>query len=304
LYKRIKRIIKNNLGISGLHDRLEDIQQAIGRLETREVVNMAKNINDAEFKVFSQRGQDGIIQYLINKININNRKFIEFGVETYVEANTRFLLLNNSWDGLVIDGSIKNINYIKKDLRIYWGQKLIADQSFITKDNINHIIKSKGFDGEIGLLSIDIDGNDYWVWKSINCVKPFIVICEYNALFGYKKEVVVPYAENFQRKEAHYSQIYYGASLAALNSLAIKKGYALVGTDSSGTDAFFVRNDLVNNFTVLSVEEAFHQCQFRESLDKNGKLNFADEDQNLYNIRNLDLVNIETNKLIKVNELI
>ena len=198
-------MIKNNLGISGLHERLQDIQQAVARIETRQINDPSLNLNEAEFKVFSQRGQDGIIQFLINKINIKNKIFIEFGVETYVEANTRFLLLNNSWDGLVFDGSIENINYIKNDLRIYWGQRLTADQSFITKDNINDLIISKGYEGEIGLLSIDIDGNDYWVWESINCVNPCIVICEYNAIFGFNEEVVVPYSEKFQRKEEKWT---------------------------------------------------------------------------------------------------
>jgi hypothetical protein len=304
MFNKIRIIIKNNLGISGLHDRLQDIQQAIARIEIRQINSRSLKLNEAEFKVFSQRGQDGIIQFLINNIIIKNKKFIEFGVETYIEANTRFLLLNNSWDGLVFDGSLDNINYIKNDLPIYWCNQLTAEQSFITKDNINDLIISKGYEGEIGLLSIDIDGNDYWVWESINCVKPCIVICEYNALFGYKKEVVVPYTENFQRRDAHYSQIYYGASLGALNALAIKKGYSLVGTDSSGTDVFFVRNDLVKNLTVLSVEEAYHISQIRESLDKNGKLNFANQHQSLSSIQDLSLVDIETNKLIKAKELI
>ena len=300
----IKRTIKNRLGLTGLHERLIDIQQAIGRIETSQMINSSNSINDAEFKVFSQRGQDGIIQFIINRIDITKSKFIEFGVESYIEANTRFLLTNNSWDGLVIDGSIKNIEYIQNDLRIYWGNQLTAVQSFITKENINDLIISKGFQGEIGLLSIDIDGNDYWVWESIHCVNPCIVICEYNAIFGYKKEVVVPYDQNFQRKEAHYSQIYYGASLAALNVLGAKKGYSLVGTDSSGNDAFFVRNDLIRNLTVLSTEQAYHNPQIRESLDQSGKLNFLNQEQCLRSIQDLALVDIQTNKLIKVKELI
>jgi len=212
--------------------------------------------------------------------------------------------MNNSWEGLVIDGSIKNIKYIQNNFRIYWGNQLTAVQSFITKDNINDLIISKEFQGEIGLLSIDIDGNDYWIWESINCINPCIVICEYNGYFGYKKEVVVPYDQNFKRKEAHYSQIYYGASLAALNVLGAKKGYSLVGTDSSGSDAFFVRNDLIRNLTVLSTEQAYHNRQIRESLDQSGRLNFANQELCLHSIQDLALVNIQTNKLIKVKKLI
>jgi hypothetical protein len=102
----IKKYIKDRLGITGLHERLIDIQQSIGRIETRQFKNKTNNINEAEFKVFSQRGQDGIIQFLINRIKINIYTFIEFGVVSYIEANTRFLLTNNLWEGLVIDGSI------------------------------------------------------------------------------------------------------------------------------------------------------------------------------------------------------
>lgn len=94
-----------------------------------------KSLDEVEFQVFSQRGEDGIIQYIINKIEIPNKIFIEFGVETYNESNTRFLLMNNNWSGLVIDGDFKNIKYIKEDF-IYWKYDITAIQSFITRDNI------------------------------------------------------------------------------------------------------------------------------------------------------------------------
>ena len=94
------------------------------------------SLDEVEFQVFSQRGEDGVIQYIINKIEIPNKVFVEFGVETYTESNTRFLLMNNNWSGLIIDGSKKNINFIKRDF-IYWKYDITALESFITKDNIN-----------------------------------------------------------------------------------------------------------------------------------------------------------------------
>jgi hypothetical protein len=100
-----------------------------------------KSLDEVEFQVFSQRGEDGIIQYIINKIAIPNKIFVEFGVETYSESNTRFLLLNNNWSGLVLDGCSKNIEFIKKDFT-YWKYDLTAKQTFITKDNINELIAS------------------------------------------------------------------------------------------------------------------------------------------------------------------
>ena len=91
--------------------KLTSIQQALGRIETRQNnILDSKDLNDYEFKVSSQWGEDGIIQHLINKIEIKNKVFFEFGVENYTESNTRFLLHNNNWKGLVIDGSVENIS--------------------------------------------------------------------------------------------------------------------------------------------------------------------------------------------------
>ena len=299
IIQRISNFIKR---FTSLPAQIYKIQEALGRIEQRQAAHCS-DLNKSEFRVFSQWGEDGIIQYLLEHVPIKQKVFIEFGVENYTESNTRFLLTNNYWSGLIIDGNAENIGYVKQD-PIYWATNLKALHTFITKENINDLIISKGFQGEIGLLSIDIDGNDYWVWESINCINPCIVICEYNAIFGYKKEVVVPYDQNFQRKEAHYSQIYYGASLAALNVLAAKKGYSLVGTDSSGNDAFFVRNDLIRNLTVLSTEQAYHNPQVRESLDQSGRLNYLNQEECLRSIQDLALVDIQTSKLIKVKELI
>ena len=129
----------------------------IGSIKNKGIVN---NLIEVEFKVFSQFGEDGIIQYLINSIPIENKIFIEFGVENYKESNTRFLLINNNWKGLLIDSDEKSINSIKND-DIYWKHDIKAVCEFITKENINSIFSSNGFEGDIGLLSIDIDGNDY-----------------------------------------------------------------------------------------------------------------------------------------------
>ena len=146
--------------------------------------SIIESLDEVEFQVFSQRGEDGIIQYILSKIEVPNKIFVEFGVETYTESNTRFLLISNNWSGLVIDGSKKNIDFIKKDF-IYWKYDITAVESFITKENINQLIGNYTKEiQDIGLLSVDIDGNDYWVWESIECIKPRIVICEYNSAFG------------------------------------------------------------------------------------------------------------------------
>ena len=178
------------------------------------------NIHDAEFKVFSQYGEDGIIQYLIRQIGCLGRStFIEFGVENYEEANTRFLLINNNWRGLIIDGSPENIAHIR-DTSLFWNSNLTAVSCFIDADNINSLISKNGFaNRDVGLLSIDIDGNDYWVWEKISVIEPVIVVVEFNSVFGPLHAVTVPYNPKFLRSKAHSSCLYFGASLRALELL-------------------------------------------------------------------------------------
>ena len=273
---------------------LHKLQETLGRIEARQLqTSNSKSIRDNEFRSFSQWGEDGIIQFLISNVPINRKIFVEFGVQNYTESNTRFLLINNNWSGLVIDGGSEEIAYIKND-PIYWQYNLKAVNSFITKDNINQILSDNGIQGEIGLLSVDIDGNDYWVWQAIDCINPASVVSEYNFRFGANKAVTVPYDASFVRSKAHYSNIYYGASLKALCILADRKGYAFVGCNSAGNNAFFVRKDLKPDaINEITVEEGYVRGQFRESRDEKGNLLYLslEEEQKLLNT--LPLVEIE-----------
>ena len=272
---------------------LHKLQQSIGRIENRQIDSFTKtSIFDNEFRVFSQWGEDGIIQYLIKNVNISCKIFIEFGVQNYTESNTRFLLINNNWSGLVIDGGSEEIAYIKND-PIYWQYNLKAINSFITKENINKIFLDNGIQGEIGLLSVDIDGNDYWVWQAINSVNPAIVVSEYNFRFGASRAVTVPYDAGFIRTKAHHSNIYYGASLKSLCILANKKGYSFVGCNSAGNNAFFVRNDLKpDSLKALTSEEGYIPAQFRESRDELGSLLYLSLEEEQKILNSLPLVTI------------
>ena len=174
-------------------------------------------IEDIEFKIFSQFGDDGIIQYLIHKLEIEDKyfNFIEFGVENYLESNTRFLLFNSNWSGLILDSSEKNINQIKNS-NFFWKYNLEAKSCFVDRDNINKIIHDSKIDkNSIGILSIDIDGNDYWVWKEIKIIDPLIVIIEFNSVFGFSEKISLPYKKNFSRTKAHHSNLFWDANLEA-----------------------------------------------------------------------------------------
>lgn len=282
LLARIRRV-------DSIETRTIYLQEAIGRVETRQTKD-AETLREAEFRVFSQWGEDGIIQFLTRRVAIENKIFVEFGVQDYLESNTRFLVAKDNWTGLVIDGSPENVEKIRRS-ELYWRHTLLAECQFVTSENINAIIRAAGISGDIGLLSVDIDGNDYWVWQAIDIVMPRIVIAEYNARFGADRAVSVPYDPQFVREQAHYSMIYYGASLAALARLGDAKGYALVGCNSAGNNAFFVREDVrPANLPRLTAREAFVQPSFREARDRSGNLCFLSQAEERKIIDTLPLV--------------
>lgn len=256
--------------------RLDRLQQAVGRLEARQVAAMdADELHANEFQVYSQWGEDGILQHLIRRVPIERRLFVEIGVETYVEANTRFLAEHNNWAGLLLEADAVQVAAIRSN-RIYWAANLKAVTAFVTCENVNDLLAEQGLDGDIGLLSIDVDGNDYWLWEAITAVNPRIVVCEYNSFLGSERPLVVPYAADFRRSVAHYSWLYYGASLPALAYLADRKGYHLAGTNSAGNNAFFVRRDVGQNVPERSVAESFTTARFREAHDEAGNLTYPE----------------------------
>ncbi len=259
------------------------------------------SLRDAEMKVFSQFGEDGIIQYLISRVPIANDTFIEFGVEDYVESNTRFLLKNDNWRGLVIDGGPDSVATIRDD-RVAVHHDLTPVCAFVTRENINDLIGNAGFGGDIGLLSIDIDGNEYWVWEAISVVSPRIVVCEYNSLFGPDAAVAVPYDPAFNYNTAHYSRLYFGASLAALCRLAESKGYVFVGCTSAGNDAFFVRGDVAAKVNAVTPRAGYVECRFRDSRGLRGDKTYLAGKDRIRIIRHLPVFDFSTGGVRTIHE--
>jgi hypothetical protein len=206
-----------------------------------------QSINRFEMKVHSQGGEDGILLYIFSQIGTTNRRFVEFGVGDGQQCNTANLSINFGWEGLLLEcdqqKAIAAQNYYAAKLAAHASSVQIAHR-LVTAENINPILADHGVVGEIDLLSIDIDGNDYWVWKAITAVQPRVVVIEYNASIGAEEALTVKYDPNFDRFAKHPSGYYHGASLAALTKLAASKGYRLVGCDSDGVNAFFVREDV------------------------------------------------------------
>lgn len=302
MYKNIKKALGFLLGRQTISENLLKSQaMLLGGLyviEQKKHTNV-NNLHEVEFKVFSQWGDDGIIQYLINKLNIPNKTFVEFGVANYTEANTRFLLMNNNWSGLIMDGSSENIDYIKND-EIYWQYDLQAKHAFIDVENVNDLIASAGFSEELGLLHIDIDGNDYWVWQAVKCVNPIIVIVEYNSLFGPDNAWSTPYDARFVRSKFHYSNLCYGSSLTSLCDMAEEKGYYFVGSNSAGNNAYFIRKDKISGFKPLTASEGYVASQFKESRDENGRLTFSRGNQRFDAIKGVEVFDTRLKALVKI----
>lgn len=285
--------------------RAADEQKALtGRLLVNQLTARGPlaDIREAEFGVFSQFGDDGIIQYLIREAAPESRTFIEFGVEDYTEANTRFLLTNDNWRGLVMDGSEANVRAIRQS-ELYWRHDLTAARAFVTAENVNDLFAAHGFAGELGLLSIDIDGNDYWVWRAVEVVRPAVVVVEYNSVFGARRAVTVPYDPAFRRTAAHHSNLYFGCSLRALDLLARRKGYAFVGSNGAGNNAYFVRRDKIGKIPTPTVEEGYVESRFRESRDREGRLTFLAGEARRRAVGDLQVFDVEEERLVFVREL-
>ena len=211
------------------------------------------NINKFGIKIYSQNDEDGIVLYIFKHIGIKTKKFVEIGVENGTECNTTNLLKNFNWKGIQIEGSKKLYNDAKIQLKKILERKknnLKLLNIFVTKKNINQILK-KNCGKEIDLLSIDVDGNDFWIWKAINCVKPRLVIIEYNSFFGSNISAAIKYNSKFSWDHRN-NKSYYGASLKALEKLGKQKKYILIGVDKNGVNAFFVRNDLAKYINLKS----------------------------------------------------
>jgi hypothetical protein len=193
------------------------------------------------FTGYSENDEDGILEEIFRRINATRQSFVEFGAGEGAQNNTLYLLFSG-WHGLWIECIASSVASITRTLAPYIESgQLVVRQAFVEPDTIDSFMRAAGFGGEIDLLSIDIDGNDYWVWKGISAVNPRVVAIEYNATFRPPVSVVMDYHKEHRWDGTNY----FGASLKALEGLGRQKGYALVGCSLAGGNAFFVREDLV-----------------------------------------------------------
>jgi hypothetical protein len=289
--RRAARLVRRGLESP---NALSDLQAQVGDLQSRAVAELAADeIERAEFRVFSQFGEDGIVQFLVQRVPVEHRVFVEIGVEDYAESNTRFLLVHDAWRGLIVDSGSAHRRFLD-DSRLIWRHTIDAVTAFVDRENVNDTIRGGGVEGPIGLLSLDIDGNDYWLLEAIGCVSPQILVVEYNSLLGPERAVTVPYDARFVRGEKHFSHLYWGASLAALARAADAKGLALVGGNRAGNNAFFVRRDALGDIPERTVADCWRPAQFRESRGRDGELTLlSDDTEKLRLLGDLPLIDLD-----------
>ena len=199
-----------------------------------------KKLTRYEYQVYSQNGEDGILEEIFRRIGTTNKFFVEFGVDR-LECNTLLLLLKR-WRGCWIEANSSYVRFLREKLQHQIGAgALTIKESFITAENVEELFESLSVPKELDLLSIDIDGNDYWVWKAIQKFSPRVVLIEYNAMFPANLEFIMSY----EAKRKYAGGGHFGASLKSLEKLGKAKGYTLVGCNFLGVNAFFVRDDLV-----------------------------------------------------------
>ena len=316
MLKYINYIIINIINIilvkSNFKNSLTDyvkIQNGIKTMSSQELnYKKFKSIEESECKVFSQNGEDGIINFIINHLRIDNPTFIEIGVGDYSEANTRLIYERFHSKGRIFDIIDNFEEKVKKNIN-YWKGDIKAIQKNINTDNINNLL----FDNckfSIDIFSVDIDGIDYWIIKQLNRKISKIFIAEYNANFGSELEVTVPNIKNFNRSNYHYSNLCYGISLRSLIKLMKEKGYYFIGANRLKNNAFFINDDYKKEdyFPNILIKDLnyYVKSNMRESRDKNGNLNYLSDEAKLDKIKDCLVVDLSKNEgqsLKKISDL-
>lgn len=255
---RLGRIVFEN-AFCELAQKMSNTQEVQILLSRQYKDILARNIrplpafDEVGFSCYSQFEEDGILLYLFAMIGATNKIAVEMCAGNGIECNTSNLIIHHGWNGFLFDGGLNNV---KKGRAYFASHKNtflwppVFTQAWITAENVNAVIRDAGVCGEIDLLSLDIDGMDYWIWKAIDCIQPRVVVCETQNVIGPDRALTVPYNANFVIK----THDYHGASLAAMSKLATEKGYRLVGTHRYGFNAFFIRNGIAEDlFPAVSV---------------------------------------------------
>ena len=200
------------------------------------------DFQETEFRSWSQHGEDGLLLFLFGVVGFGSRRSVEMCCGDGLECNSANLIIHHAFRSLLVDARTKKLargRAFYEQCKECRPNRPILLESWITRDGVDPMLTRHGFAGEIDLLSIDLDGMDYWIWEAVTVAEPRVVAIEYNAKWPASRSLTVPYQDDFVCHDR-----YRGASLAALVKLGRRKGYRLVGCQRGQVNAFFVRDDL------------------------------------------------------------
>lgn len=274
-------------------------------LASRSMSEKFQYLWDAEVKVFSQWGEDGILDYLCESLGVSKPRVLEVGAGNFSECNSRFLAENRNASVVAVDGR-DDLNSSIGQSSLKWKNHIFSMQEWVTPKNINNVIgTAREYMLGIDIFSLDLDGNDYWILEAANLQDVSIVVVEYNPLFGSKLSVSVPRDDRFDRTTKHLSWLYYGASLCAFIDLLSHKGFVFLGSNRVGSNGFFVRKELVKKIKLaLPMDLSQHtDWRIRESRDNTGELNFLSNNDRINQIREMPLINVKDGSELRVIDL-
>lgn len=234
------------------------------------------SLDEVGFRVHSEFEEDGILLYIFSLIGTTNKRVVEICAGNGAQCMAANLIVNHGWEGLLFDGDERNIAESTKFFashRSTFALPPIIKHAWITRENINELIGSADFKGEIDLLSLDIDGNDYYIMEAIDVVKPRVIICEVQNVIPSDLALTIPYREDFHYKDGKQHEEFRSVSLLAMTKLLNKKGYRLVGGHQYGFNAFFILNGVGEDyFPEVSVESVcdnpFTKLRVKETWEK------------------------------------
>ncbi len=249
----LRQDVRGKRGLAGeLRTVRELTESAVRRLSLDPAkLPWPERITARRFGSSSQRGEDGVLLALLDEGAEKTRRFVELGCGDN-GGNSGFLARELGFKGLMVDGDSGDVQALKRELAPR-GVKL--RRAWITREGVDELLTDLGFTGEVDVLSIDIDGNDIWVWEALSAVQPRIVVIEYNSALGADRSVAVPYDPDFVRDRTRVMGRYYGASLAALANVGARKGYRLVACEN--VNAFFLRSDVARRVPEQPVRTAW-----------------------------------------------
>ena len=271
--RRLDRIERQLESLNKIWLRTRHVEPAVQALLRERYLDPAalpypERLTAQRFRLASQNQEDGITIALLKEAGSVTRTFVEIG-SGLSGGNSAALAREWGWTGLMVDGA--GSTRMAQVGRRFPG--VTAVHTWVTRDNINELIASHGFGGEVDLFSLDLDGVDYWIWEAMTACSPRVVILEYNSMFGPDRAVTVPYDERFDRQRHH--TMYYGASLMAWAALAARKGYRLVAVEPAGINAFFLRNDLALHIPACDPRTAYRVLEKHDVLMAGGEDLFA-----------------------------